>query len=193
MEFIIGDENTSRDSILETKEKVRALIVTKDNKILIANYGGVTLLPGGSIEAEESIEEAILRELREEIGIDYESNELSKFVTVRYYQSSYPKRDGTTVSREVVTHYFVLHYRGINENNRNLTAEEQKDAFSLELVSFDDLNQRLATSNGTNPRTSFFNKELKMVLEAYLKEQKKATPKSRKRSYKSIANQGITN
>ena len=50
-------------------------LIIKENKILLIKknggpYDGKYDLPGGTIEFEESIEEALIRELKEEVGID---------------------------------------------------------------------------------------------------------------------------
>ena len=50
-------------------------LLVKDNKILLIKkcggpYDGKLDLPGGSIEFNESIEEALIREFKEEVGID---------------------------------------------------------------------------------------------------------------------------
>ncbi|PED08263.1 NUDIX domain-containing protein [Bacillus pseudomycoides] len=51
---------------------VRGIII-KDNKLLLANYKGHhSFLPGGHVELGESAECALIRELKEEIGIDCE-------------------------------------------------------------------------------------------------------------------------
>lgn len=49
---------------------VRGIII-KDEKLLIANYiGHHYFLPGGHVELGESAEKALIRELKEELGID---------------------------------------------------------------------------------------------------------------------------
>ena len=98
----------------EIKEKVRALVVTEDNKIVIANYGGATLLPGGSVESGEKKEETIIRELEEELGIIYNPNELEYFMTLVIDQPNYPQIDGTSINRKLITHYYITHFKGIN-------------------------------------------------------------------------------
>lgn len=55
---------------------VAAAICTKEEKVLItkreaqAQYGGYWEFPGGKLEANESPEDALMREMREELGID---------------------------------------------------------------------------------------------------------------------------
>jgi 8-oxo-dGTP diphosphatase len=56
--------------------EVVAAIVRRNGKILItrrldhAHLGGLWEFPGGKVEAEESLEGALLREIREELGIE---------------------------------------------------------------------------------------------------------------------------
>ena len=66
MNFIINTENICEENIVDKKEKVRALILTDDNKILVANYFGILLLPGGKVDKGESLEVALIRELNED-------------------------------------------------------------------------------------------------------------------------------
>lgn len=52
---------------------VQALIIRDDSVLLVANrwsVGTVWSLPGGGCEAHETIEEALVRELNEETGLD---------------------------------------------------------------------------------------------------------------------------
>lgn len=60
---------------------VAAIIRDKGNKILIAqrnfkkSQGGLWEFPGGKIELNESKEEAIIREIKEELNMDIKCNE----------------------------------------------------------------------------------------------------------------------
>lgn len=107
MELVINDDNLQFNEVEEFSSKVRAILVDENNKILIANYGNVILLPGGKVDDGETILTAITRELSEELGQKYNKEELDLFVTLSYYQKNYPKRDGILQNRLVQTHYFV--------------------------------------------------------------------------------------
>jgi len=61
-------------------------LIIKDNKILLIKknggpYDGKLDLPGGTIEFNETIEEALVRELQEEVGIDIIDYKLFDVVT----------------------------------------------------------------------------------------------------------------
>lgn len=59
----INDNNISKEDVGKFGNKLRAILL-RDNKILISYYGGVILLPGGSIDNGETEEQCIIRELK---------------------------------------------------------------------------------------------------------------------------------
>ena len=169
MELIINEDNLNINEVQEFSTKVRAILVDENNRILVANYGNVILLPGGKVDEGETLSEAITGELNEELGQDYSANELDFFVILNYYQKNYPKRDGTSQNRLVQTHYFVGSYKGIKLDSRKLTEKEQKGNFRLELVSLEDLENMILNNKNNNPRNIYFQKELLTILASYKK------------------------
>ncbi len=165
MELIINENNLELEEIQEFNSKVRALLIDNDNNILIAYYGKTILLPGGSIDLNETVEDAIIRELKEEMGMDYSKDELTYLNTLKYYQKDYPKRNGGFKNRLITTHYYVGEYRGISK--QSLTEKEQKDNFRLKLVPIDILEELVLNNQNNNPRNIYFVKELIAILEYY--------------------------
>jgi mutator protein MutT len=70
--------------------EVSAGLVFRDGKLLItqrhadAHLGGLWEFPGGKREANETFEQCLARELREELGIDVEVRELVESLTHAY-------------------------------------------------------------------------------------------------------------
>ena len=69
-------------------------IVFKEGKIALVKHensfnGDYYLLPGGGLERDETIEECVLREVKEEIGLDV------KVKTLAYYEDVVSKDDHT--------------------------------------------------------------------------------------------------
>jgi mutator protein MutT len=78
---------------MENAIDVSAGLVFRDGKLLIAlrhdntHLGGLWEFPGGKREPDESFEECLIRELREELGIEVEIKDLIETDT-----HSYPER-----------------------------------------------------------------------------------------------------
>ena len=163
--IIINDENID-EQIIKKRLKSRAILVNSSNEILVANYGGVLLLPGGSIDGKETPEEAIHRELREEIGVDMQPEQLKPFVKVRYFQPNYPERSGNKTNRLAVTYYYHGNIESISDE-RNLTEKEKKDGFTVEFCSINQIQEMLNSKKSDNPRRLYFDRELQAVIDYY--------------------------
>ena len=75
--------------------KVTGAIIYEENKFLICRRGpnekaaGLWEFPGGKLEINESLEDCVLRELKEELDIDAEIGELFFNYTYNYPHVSY--------------------------------------------------------------------------------------------------------
>lgn len=157
-------KDTNLDDI---KEKVRLLIKNSRNEILVANYGGIYLLPGGKLEPNESIFDALKREVKEEIGIDLNEN-ISLLVKIVYYQKNYPKMNNTICNRKITTHYFTTKMDiDLDKTTTTLSQNEKEGNFKLQWINENKISYLLESSNSTNPRKTYFDKELLQVLELY--------------------------
>ena len=71
-------------------------VLCKDNLVLMAqrpqdkSHAGYWEFPGGKIEADESTFEALIRELKEEIGVDVRTLHLTNLISIT---QSYPHGD----------------------------------------------------------------------------------------------------
>jgi 8-oxo-dGTP pyrophosphatase MutT (NUDIX family) len=166
--LIINDNNLNISDIEEYKFKSRALLVTPKNEILIANYGDVYLLPGGSIEEGENPIDGLIRELSEETGLKYMPDDLIDFLYLEYYQANYSNRNGSNLNRLVRVNYFLGDFDGnVNLQLQTLTEDEKESNFRLEIVSLAEIRKVLLSNKTSNPRKEYFNRELMTVLDYY--------------------------
>lgn len=117
------------------------------------------MFPGGSIDENETIITALIRELKEEIGCDYEETELKFIGCLEFYQKDYLKRNGKVKNRLIKTNYFIGKYKGVLNINQKLTKKEMKSKFKLELLPLKDLK-----NINNNSRNIFFQKEIITIL-----------------------------
>lgn len=164
MNIIINETNLKNDEIENFSTKVRAILLDEGH-ILVANYGNVILLPGGSVDNNETVEQALIRELSEEIGVQYKYSDFDFLATISFYQNNYPNRNGNVSNRLVQTHYFVGPFKGIQK--QTLTEKERKDNFNLELIPIIELENKILNNQTDNPRNIFFQQELMRILDFY--------------------------
>ena len=87
---------STKDSKLNTKNcvEVSAALVIRDGRILItqrhadAHLGGLWEFPGGKLEAGETFEQCLVREIREELGVEIAVGEMFEEVAHRYPEKS---------------------------------------------------------------------------------------------------------
>lgn len=170
MEIVINESNLKDSDINDFSYKARALLIDSQNRILVANYADVYLLPGGKIDSDDTAIAAAIRELQEELGTTYVEDELTYFAEIDYYQENYLKRDGKTTNRLVKTTYFIGEYKDINIRAQSLTEKEKSAGFSLELIDLDEIENIIMNFESTNPRNKYFQKELLVILELYKKQ-----------------------
>lgn len=167
MEFTnisVGDNKSIPDEI---KIKSRAIITDSDGKILVGNYGGVYLLPGGSMDKDENPDETIIRELSEEAGLKFEK--LDPFIKMEIFQNNYPTRSGKTINRLIINYYYIGKEADASKHKVHLTDKEIKDKFSLKYYSIHEIEEILDADNFENPRGKYFNEELRIIIDEYKK------------------------
>ncbi|HMM01645.1 MAG: NUDIX domain-containing protein [Dysgonomonas sp.] len=111
-----------------------AIIINEDKELLVATRAhepvkGTLDLPGGFVDMEETGEEAVAREVKEETGLDVDTVSYLFSIPNKYVYSGF----------EVQT--LDLVYRCFVKNTENLKAED--DVAKLEFIKISELNPEL--------------------------------------------------
>ena len=82
--MLINLDHLEKKEINSRVHKVRAIIMNDEGKIYITNMDNSYNLPGGRVEGHEDLEDALNRELAEELGICVAKRKLSILVILLF-------------------------------------------------------------------------------------------------------------
>jgi N-glycosylase/DNA lyase len=154
---------------------ISAGIIIKNNKVLICQrkknsyYGLKWEFPGGKVETNESIESALVRELKEELGIEVS-------IGHRFYTKRHQNYDGFK---------FEIHFHIVTEykkKEKNILFENIKWVDFSELNKYDFLEAdreviSLLVKKYMNKKTTYDIKEIEYLLKEYKKKKKEIKSK----------------
>ena len=115
-------------------------LIIKDNKILLIKkkggpYDGKLDLPGGTIEFNESIEDALKRELLEEVGIEVLDYNLFDVVSTNI---KWIHKDELLETKHIAILYLIKDYKNDIKENIDIT-EINDDSMGAEYFEIDKL------------------------------------------------------
>lgn len=162
-EIIINDFDLKDEELTNIVTKSRGILLD-GNKILVAHYNDVYLLPGGKSDKGEDEDQTFIREVEEETGIKYDLKDFNKLLRLVHYQKSYVNREDKLVNRKVTTYYYIGKYQGINKDNIKMSKSEINAHFYTELMDIDELKSNLSREIEMTKK-SYYDRELLTVLE----------------------------
>ncbi|MBQ6324068.1 MAG: NUDIX hydrolase [Bacilli bacterium] len=163
-EVIINDNSLTMDDIEKEVIRVKAFIINSKGKILIAHNNNTYQFPGGHTEGNETLEDCLVREIREEIGIDVEHLEEPFFRVVTF------DNDYFGTGKKVLNS--IYYYRIITDQEPDLSKTHYDELelatdFNLYYVNFKNLdaflNKEIALGN-IDPKIG---KEMLLAFEEY--------------------------
>ncbi len=128
-EIIYNDEQLNDNEIDEWVCRAKVLVVNSKDEILIAHTDDSYYFLGGHVDGNETDEECLIREIKEEAGIDYVPKIDEVFVSIKYLCKDYPV---TGVNRGYISNYYVIYDDMVpNPDNVNLTDGEKEGNLRL--------------------------------------------------------------
>lgn len=157
--IIINELNSDYDTLFE---KARALVFNEQNKIYVCNMNGTYMLPGGTVENNESPLITLKRELKEELGlIKYNLEEL---VEIDYYHHNFPKlKSDLYENRLNIVYYYFIKIHSNDLGTQMLTDYEKEQNIRIEEYSIEEIKEKIKFDND-NKYSNFTNKELQIIL-----------------------------
>lgn len=146
-EIIYNYDNLEEREMNKLVERAKILIVNSKDEIMLAYSHKNYFLVGGHVEENESLEECLKREVKEETGIDLPDEERKPFFVIKYLCKDYPNKSDNT---KYITSYFSIKSDLQPDMSQvELTESEKEGSFHLEFIPKDEIVTRLEESLST--------------------------------------------
>lgn len=161
---IINDNNLDIMNMDSTVIRVKALMINEKDELLIVHNNYTYQFPGGHWRANESLEESLKREIKEETGID-STIETGPFMVIEEY---YPNYLGIGKSRCNKMYYYIVHSNADPKvEEMSLSELEKETDFNLFYIPIKDMEQFLKESIANKTIEEIIGKEMLSVMEEY--------------------------
>lgn len=164
--IFINDNNLEIDDLDYEVIRVKGVIINNNNEVLVAHNNNTYQLIGGHVEDGEDMEEALLREVKEETGINVDSVS-GPFMQIMTYAKNY-FNSGKNVCNK------IYYYRIVSNDLPNLLEtnydelESQTD-FGLFYVKLEDFKRFLRDGIKDKTIDENIGRELLLVFDEYNK------------------------
>lgn len=151
METKIFNQDNLKDSDIDViTTRVKVFLMNDNDEFILAQSNGGLQLPGGHVEDGEKVEETVIREIREETGIELDKNVIPKpFYEIRHYTKNYKNQNINKLSR--IIYYYVKSNKKINLDNIHLTEHEKENNFSIRIIHLKDFESAINDVKQNSP------------------------------------------
>lgn len=145
-------DNLKEQDINRVVRRAKILIINSNDEILFAHSNNNYFFVGGRVEENETFEEGIVRETKEETGIDLPLEKREPFFNITYMNKDYPS-DGVN-TKSVANYYLIKCDTKPDLSKVSLTDEERVSNFKLVYIKKDkvieELNKSLENCSNKN-------------------------------------------
>ena len=166
-EIIINEDKLTEEEVNGVVKRAKLVVENSKGELLLVKCHGNCYLIGGHVDGEEEDNDTLIREIKEEAGIDYDPKVEEPFYSIKYYCRDYPEKGKNT---KYISNYYAVKYDlEPNTESVHLTDDEAEGNFRLEYIAkdkiLDEMNEILKTCTRKNVV-----KDTIAVIEEYLKQ-----------------------
>ncbi len=164
-EIFYNDDHLMKEDIDEVVVRTKGLIINHHNEITLGYSHKTYQFPGGHLEEGESLTDCLLREIKEETGIEIKDAEMEPFVKITYYSKNYR---GTGKNRQNELYYYIVKTDAkFDMNHAHLDEWEKEGNYVAKTIPLDMVEQTLIDSIPDNPINEVIVGEMLEVLKEY--------------------------
>ena len=163
-QILINENNLKEEDLESTVIRVKGMIINSNKEMLLAHNNGTYQLPGGHKEDDEGMEETLIREVKEETGIDVEL-ENGPFMQIVTYDANY-FGTGKKVCSKI--YYYIIHTDDVpNYDETNYDELELQTEFNLFYTDVKGLDKFLDDAVSEGMLDPNICKEMQLVIREY--------------------------
>ena len=158
---IFNYDNLSISDIDDHIIRVKAIMLNSKREVLFASSFGTIQFPGGHVEENETLEQALKREVKEETGITLRGK-YEPFLVIKYFLKDYPVKGH---NRSLEIYYFKIYTEEKYDLNKlYLDDQERNGNFKLQYIPLKKVKKYLKQNIKNNPINKLVNREIKLAL-----------------------------
>lgn len=161
-EIVYNHDNIKESDVEEIVIRVKAVIINSKNELMLGYCDNTYQFPGGHLEENETLEEGLIREVKEETGIDIRDYDLKPFEKIAYYTNNY-RNTGKTRKNELYF-YLIKTDESYDENKMNLDVFEKDNNYIIKMIPLSNVEGVLIKSIPDNPINKIIVEEMLTVL-----------------------------
>ena len=141
-EIIHNYDNLSEKDCHHIIKRAKLIVENSKQELLFVIEDNNMFLIGGHVENNEPDNNTLIREIKEEAGIDFNPQVDKPFLVIKYLTKDYPEVNENTL---YITNFYYLKSDDLipNISNLNLTKDEQLNNFHLEYIPKEQSLERL--------------------------------------------------
>lgn len=161
-EVVYNHDNIKDENVDEIVTRVKAVIINSNNQLMLGYCDNTYQFPGGHLKENESLENGLIRELKEETGIDISDFDLNPFMRMIYYTDNY--RNTGKIRKNLLYFYLIKTDKKPIIENTNLDDFEKDNNYEIKMIDLDKVKDILIKSIPDNPINKIIVEEMLTVL-----------------------------
>ena len=166
-EIIINEDLLNENDINEERIRVKCLLINSENKLILGFCNNRFQFPGGHLKENESLSKGLIREIKEETGIEIENKDYDPYLKITYYIKNYHNQNINI--KNIIYYYFVKTDDKINPMNTNFDKEEIDGKYELRIISLKDATMYLKDNLNDDIKGNNIIYEMITAIEEYRK------------------------
>ena len=135
--IITNNYNLKEEDMTEVVKRVKILLVNSKNEVMLGYSHNEYQFPGGHVEEDEDLLDAINREVLEETGIELNITHIEPFACAMGYYKDWPAKGK---NRKIEIYYYEIKTdERPNLENTNYTENEKNGNFELKYIPLLDI------------------------------------------------------